>query len=89
LGITNSIAFHHLSRPGSSDAERGRDFSIIRTAGTFGWIVAAYLLFWYLSQKHPSPTEVVPFEEMQLTAVFGLLLGLFSFALPHTPPARE
>lgn len=89
LGITNSIAFHHLNRPGSTDAERSRDFSVIRTAGTFGWIIAAYLLLWYLNQKHPSPAEVVPFEEMQLTAVFGLLLGLFSFALPHTPPARE
>jgi nucleoside transporter len=89
LGITNSIAFHHLSRPGTSDAERNRDFSAIRTAGTFGWIIAAYILGWYLHRKHPSPAEVVPFEEMQLTAVFGLLLGLFSFALPHTPPARE
>src|SRR6266567_2414324 len=89
LGITNSIAFHHLHRPGTTDAERNRDFSVIRTAGTLGWIIAAYLLLWYLSQKHAGPAEVVPFEEMQLTAVFGLLLGLFSFALPHTPPTRE
>ena len=89
LGITNAIAFHHLNRPGTTDAERNRDFSIIRTAGTFGWIIAAYTLFWYLHQKSPSPTEVAPFEEMQLTALFGLLLGLYSFALPHTPPAKE
>ena len=25
LGITNSIAFHHLHRPGTTDAERNRD----------------------------------------------------------------
>jgi hypothetical protein len=31
----------------------------------------------------------VPIEELQLTAVFGVLLGVFSFFLPHTPPARE
>src|SRR5947207_499362 len=26
---------------------------------------------------------------MQLTAAVGVILGLYSFALPHTPPARE
>jgi nucleoside transporter len=89
LGITNSIVFHHLNRPGSTERERDRDFSWVRTAGTFGWIVAAYTLGWYLAWKRPGVGEIVPIEEMQLTAVFGLILGLFSFALPHTPPAKE
>src|SRR5436190_5880757 len=48
LGITNSISFHHLNRPGTSEVERDRDFSIVRTAGTFGWIVAGLILTWYL-----------------------------------------
>jgi nucleoside transporter len=90
LGITNSIAFHHLNRPGSTVAERDRDFSAVRTAGTFGWIVAAYILGFWLSRKGAAPAgQFVPFEEMQLTAIFGVILGLYSFALPHTPPARE
>lgn len=89
LGITNSIAFHHLNRPGSTEAERDRDFSVVRTAGTFGWIVAAYILGWWLTSKGPTPGQVVPFEEMQLTAILGVVLGLYAFALPHTPPARE
>jgi nucleoside transporter len=90
LGITNSIAFHHLNRPGSTEAERDRDFSVVRTAGTFGWIVAAYILGWWLSSKGQAPAgQFVPFEEMQLTAILGLILGVYAFFLPHTPPARE
>ncbi len=90
LGITQSIAFHHLSRPGSSEVERDRAFSLVRTAGTFGWIVAGTLLTWYLVRKGPPPAgQFVPFEEMQLTALFGLVLGFYSFALPHTPPVKE
>jgi nucleoside transporter len=89
LGITNSIAFRHLNQPGTTAVERDRDFSIVRTAGTFGWIVAGLILTAYLHWRRPVPGQIAPFEEMQLTAVFGVILGLFSFALPHTPPAKE
>jgi nucleoside transporter len=89
LGITNSIAFHHLNRPGSTEAERDRDFAVVRTAGTFGWIVAAFLLTWYLLWRKTPAGQIVPLEEMQLSAILGVILGLYSFALPHTPPARE
>jgi len=92
LGITNSIAFHHISRGGSSEVKQERDFAVIRTAGTIGWIVAGFILTGYLTYKasHPAaPGTFVPFEEMQLTAVFALILGLLSALLPHTPPSRE
>src|SRR5579884_3917260 len=38
LGITNSIAFQHIEKIGGTEAEREREFSVIRTAGTVGWI---------------------------------------------------
>jgi nucleoside transporter len=90
LGITNSISFHHLNRPGTTEVERDRNFSIVRTAGTFGWIVAGLILTWYLLRKGAAPPgQFVPFEELQLTAIFGVILGLYAFALPHTPPVKE
>src|ERR1051326_8109303 len=90
LGITNSISLHHLNRLDRTEAQRDQDFSLVRTAGTFCWIVAGLLLTVYLKQIHP-PTagQIVAIEEMQLTAVFGIILGLYAFALPHTPPAKE
>ncbi|MBW3623025.1 MAG: MFS transporter [Armatimonadetes bacterium] len=91
LGITNSIAFHHLTRADATQAEQDRDFAIVRTAGTVGWIVAAFILTWYLTSKPAVPAGTwAPFEELQLTAVFGLILAVVSFLLlPHTPPSKE
>ncbi len=90
LGITNSIAFHHLSRDGASEAEQERDFAIIRTAGTIGWIVAGFLLTWYLTQRPPvSKGTWAPYEEMQLAALFGAVLAVVAFLLPNTPPSKD
>ncbi len=90
LGITNSIAFHHLSKLGRSDVEQERDFAVIRTAGTVGWIVAGVLLTAYLRTRPEVPKGTwAPYEEFQLTALFGVLLTVLAFLLPNTPPARE
>ncbi len=90
LGITNSIAFHHLSGEGRSETEQERDFAVIRTAGTVGWIVAAFVLTWYLTARPEVPKGTwAPFEEMHVTALFGVLLTVVAFLLPHTPPAKN
>ena len=90
LGITNSIAFYHLSKTGRSEIEQERDFAIVRTAGTAGWIVASLILTAYLFSKPSVPKGAwAPFEEMQLTAAFGVLLVILAFCLPNTPPSRE
>jgi nucleoside transporter len=92
LGITNSIAFHHIGRGGAPEVKQERDFAVIRTAGTIGWIVAGFILWRYLTFKehHPAPAGAfVPFEELELTAVLGVLMGIVSFLLPNTPPSRE
>jgi nucleoside transporter len=90
LGITNSIAFHHLSQSGESEREQERDFAVIRTAGTIGWIVAGFLLSWYLSTKPDLPKgQWRPYEEFQLAAVFAVLLIIVAGLLPNTPPSRE
>lgn len=90
LGITNSIAFYHIDRISSDEAEREREFSWIRTAGTLGWIVASFLLFYYMTLTHADPkAKVGAIPEMQLTAILGVVMGLYSFLLPNTPPVKE
>jgi hypothetical protein len=90
LGITNSIVFHHLTRMGAGEREQERDFAIIRTAGTIGWIVAGLILGWYLGTRPEVPKGTwAPYEEMQVAAIFGAILTVVAFLLPHTPPAGK
>jgi nucleoside transporter len=70
LGLGNTIAFTHIKRQ--------EDFPKIRVWGTIGWIAAGLLLGglgW--SSK---------FNIFWLGAASSVLLGIFCFFLPHTPP---
>jgi nucleoside transporter len=75
LALVNSLAFHHLTN-------QEKQFPLIRVFGTIGWIVAGVLVSYVLGADETA----LP---LRIAAFAGLFMGLFSFALPHTPPAPK
>lgn len=71
IALSNNIAFQAMSDP-------GRMFPWIRVFGTVGWIAAGLMIF-------ALKIEGTAFT-FQMAAIASLVLGLFSFALPDTPP---
>ena len=92
LSLTNSLAFHHLP-------DRDRDFGKIRVWGTIGWIaVGIGIGQWLLYQHTPTGVEAEAVSAAQaagmadafkLSGLLGIVMGVFCFFLPSTPPAKE
>ncbi len=82
LALTNSIAFVNLK---SSEKE----FGSIRVWGTLGWIAAGLALAGWRSAAGSSQGIVFNGDTLVLAGIFSLVMGVFSFALPATPPRKE
>ena len=79
LGLANSLAFHNIRN-------QEKQFPLIRVFGTIGWIVAGLFIGFVLGQfsgdELPDRTPL----PLYTTAIASLILGAYSFTLPHTPP---
>ncbi len=83
LALTNSISFANITDP-------EREFPGIRVFGTWGWIVAGWIVGFIFG--NPDFAKMLPESiahgnaPVFLAALLSAVLGLFSFSLPHTPP---
>lgn len=76
--LTNAIAFAHLPDP-------TREFGSVRVGGTFGW----FLALGCLAALRAVLGGPVPGDLFFAASVFSVLLGVYSFLLPATPPAHR
>jgi nucleoside transporter len=77
LALVNAVSFHQMDSP-------DKQFPKVRVWGTIGWIVAGLVITFVLSDYIPEVEKsAVP---MKMAAVASVVMGLFSFTLPNTPP---
>ncbi len=83
ISLANTVCFHIMT-------DQEKQFPMIRVFGTIGWIVAGLVISFVLGNfvaagVKPEETSMI----MYLTAAASLILGLYSFTLPHTPPPAK
>ena len=83
LALVNSVSFNQLKDPAS-------EFGKIRLWGTIGWIVAGLVISYLFSwDSQQSIANGLLRNTFAMTAVVSLVLGIYSFTLPNTPPAAR
>lgn len=80
LALVNSVSFNQMKDP-------EKEFSTVRVWGTIGWIIAGLLIsFIFHWDTAAATTQGMLKNTFLMAGVASLILGLFSFALPKTPP---
>jgi nucleoside transporter len=77
LALVNAVSFKQMSNP-------EKEFSFIRVWGTIGWIIAGLIIGWLAWEQKGTLVNT-----FRLTAAVSAVLGIFSFTLPDTPPAKK
>jgi nucleoside transporter len=77
LALVNSISFRQMTNP-------SKEFPPIRVLGTLGWIVAGFAIGW-LGWEKSGALDLT----FKTAAIASVILGLFSFTLPATPPIKR
>jgi nucleoside transporter len=80
LGLTSSLAFHHIE-------DQERQFPRIRVWGTIGWIIAGLMISFVVTPMLGGMKAEETAWPLYLAGITSILLGLYAFTLPHTPPA--
>lgn len=83
IALVNSVSFNQMKDP-------EKDFSSVRVWGTIGWVVAglliSYLFHWDTKENAAGGLLKNTFL---MTSIVSLILGIFSFTLPKTPPTKS
>jgi len=78
LAMVNSLTFAHLPNPAVN-------YFRVRMWGAVSWVLIGWVLTaWRRSGKVPTKSA----DSLLLAALCSLVMGLFCFTLPHTPPAH-
>src|SRR5919112_3765450 len=77
LALVNSVSFRQMTNP-------EKQFPAVRVLGTIGWIVAGVTIGWLAWEQRGQLSQT-----FRMAAVASLILGVFSFLLPATPPTRH
>ena len=81
LGLANALAFHHIE-------DQEKQFPIVRVFGTIGWIAAGILISFGFSLFFEGVIEKTAIP-LYTAGICSLILGFYSFTLPHTPPKAK
>ncbi|WP_339653019.1 nucleoside permease [uncultured Maribacter sp.] len=83
LALVNSVSFNQMKNP-------AKEFSMVRVFGTLGWIIAglsiSYVFNW---DQGKNIGDGLLRNTFLMTSIASLILGIFSFTLPKTPPRAK
>jgi len=80
LALVNSVSFNQMK-------DTAAEFPLIRTFGTVGWIVSGVVISYVFGwDAQASIANGALSNTFRMVALASLVLGVFSFGLPKTPP---
>ena len=79
LALVNSVAFNQMKDP-------SKEFAFVRVFGTIGWIVAGLAISFFGWDSEAGVQEGLLKNTFLMVSGASVLLGIFSFTLPKTPP---
>lgn len=83
LALVNSISFNQMK-------DTAAEFPLIRTFGTIGWIISGIVISYVFGwDAQDSIAAGALSNTFKMVALASLLLGVFSFSLPKTPPYKN
>lgn len=81
IALTNAISFYHM--------KDSKKFGYIRVWGTIGWIVINFAISEYLRLWEVRSATSHIGDCLLVAAVLSVLMGLYCFTLPNTPPSKQ
>lgn len=83
LALVNSISFRQMKDP-------SKFFPYVRVFGTLGWIISGLIIsFVFMWDSQENIANGMLSNTFLMVSIASAVLGIFSFALPKTPPQNK